>query len=147
MKFVTREKVKVDRVACPWLIRRFVDPNAEFLFVPAGDVISVSRRENAIPFDVPDVELGHRGPRCSFDAALEKYRLDDPALLELARIIRGADTSDRKLTAESAGLYAIATGFAALSPAASPTTTHSWTWSFPCTMRCTRSARRRSRDS
>ncbi|HYL27033.1 MAG TPA: chromate resistance protein ChrB domain-containing protein [Candidatus Nitrosotalea sp.] len=116
MKFVTRARVKVDRVACPWVIKRFVDPAAEFLFVDPGDVISTSQREGAIPFDVPDVELGHRGPLCTFDAILEKYHLDDPALLAMARIIRGADTSDRNLTAESPGLYAIASGFAALSP-------------------------------
>lgn len=116
MKFVTRAKVKVDRVACPWLVKRFLDPEAEFLFVPAQDVIAASEREGATPFDVPDVELGHRGPLCSFDAFVEKYRLGDPALHALARIVRGADTSDRELTPESAGLHAIASGFAALSP-------------------------------
>ena len=117
MKFVTRVKVKVDRVACPWLIRRFIDPDAEFLFVDPGDVIATGRRAGAIPFDVPNVELGHHGPLCTFDAILEKYRLDDPALHAMARIIRGADTSDRSLTAESPGLFAIASGFATLSPA------------------------------
>lgn len=116
MKFVTRAKVKVDRVACPWLLKRFIDPEAEFLFVPAEDVVAVGEREGATAFDVPNVDLGHRGPLCSFDAFLEKYRLDDPALHALARIIRGADTSDRELTPESAGLWAIASGFAALSP-------------------------------
>jgi len=117
MKFVTRAKVRVDRVACPWLIKRFIDPSAELLFVPPSDVIETSQREDAIPFDVPNVELGHDGPLCSFDAFLQRYRLDDPALLEMARIVRGADTADRDLTPESAGLYAIASGFAALSPA------------------------------
>ena len=116
MKFVTRAKVKVDRVACPWAIKRFVDRDAEFLFVAPDDVMATSRRENAVPFDVPNVELGHHGPYCSFDAILTKYHLDDPALHAMARIVRGADTSDRQLTPESAGLFAIASGFAALSP-------------------------------
>ncbi|HMF28574.1 MAG TPA: chromate resistance protein ChrB domain-containing protein [Candidatus Cybelea sp.] len=116
MKFVTRAKVKVDRVACPWVIRRFIDPNAEFRFVDPDDVIAAGQREGAIPFDIPNVELGHHGALCTFDAILEKYRLDDPALHAMARIIRGADTSDRNLTAESPGLFAIASGFASLSP-------------------------------
>lgn len=116
LKYVTRAHAKVDRIACPWLIKRFIDPNAEFLFVPAEQVLEVAEREPAIPFDVPGVELGHRGERCSFDAIVEKYGIDDPALLRLAEIVRGADTSNRTLTAESAGLYALATGFAALSP-------------------------------
>lgn len=116
MKFVTRAHAKVDRIACPWLIKRFVDPDAEFLFVGAEQVEQTAQREGAIPFDVPGVELGHRGERCSFDAIVEKYELSDPALLAVAEIVRGADTSNRSLTAESAGLYAIATGFQALSP-------------------------------
>lgn len=116
MKFVTRAHAKVDRIACPWLIKRFVDPDAEFLFVGAEQVEQTAQREGAIPFDVPGVELGHRGDRCSFDAIVEKYALSDPALLAVAEIVRGADTSNRSLTAESAGLYAIATGFQALSP-------------------------------
>lgn len=116
MKFVTREHAKVDRIACPWLIRRFVDRHAEFLFVPAGDVASVAEREHAIPFDVEGAELGHDGPLCSFDAVIEKYELDDPALLLLAKIVRGADTADRNLTPESSGLNALASGFHALSP-------------------------------
>ena len=111
MKWVTRERPKVDRVACPWLILRFVDPEAGFLYVPADQVMAVAKREDAIPYDVPDVELGHHGARCSFDAILDKYRLDDPALRHLARIVRGADTSDKDLTPESRGLAAIARGF------------------------------------
>ena len=111
MNWVTRERPKVDRVACPWLIRRFVDPDARFLYVPADQVMAVAKREDAIPYDVPDVELGHHGPMCSFDAILDKYRLDDPALRHLARIVRGADTSDKDLTPESRGLEAIARGF------------------------------------
>jgi hypothetical protein len=116
MKFVTREHAKVDRIACPWLIRRFVDPNAEFLFVAADDVQAVAKREGAIPFDVEGAELGHAGPCCSFDAVIKKYDLRDPALLQMAQIVRGADTSDRQLTPESAGLYAVASGFQALVP-------------------------------
>ena len=116
MKFVTRERAKVDRIACPWLIRRFVDPDAEFLFVPAEDVRTVAERESAIPFDVDGVELGHDGPLCTFDAVIKKYGLNDPALQLLAKIVRGADTSDRNLTPESPGLYALAAGFHCLSP-------------------------------
>lgn len=111
MKWVTRERPKVDRVACPWLIRRFVDADARFLYVPADQVMAVAKREDAVPYDVPDVELGHHGARCSFDAILDKYHLDDPALRHLALIVRGADTSDKDLTPESRGLDAIARGF------------------------------------
>ncbi len=111
MKWVTREKARVDRIACPWLITRFIDKEATFLFVPASDVLAVAKREEAIPYDVPGVELGHHGDQCSFDAFLDKYKLTDPALLELALIVRGADTEARGLTPESAGLYAVATGF------------------------------------
>ncbi len=111
MKWVTREKARVDRIACPWLITRFIDKEPTFLFVPAADVLSVAKREDAIPYDVPGVELGHHGDRCAFDAFLDKYRLKDPALLALALIVRGADTDARRLTPESAGLYAVASGF------------------------------------
>ncbi len=113
MKWVTREKARVDRIACPWLITRFIDRDPTFLFVPASQVREVAARDQAIPFDIPDVELGHHGERCSFDAFLEKYELDDPALRTLALIVRGADTAARQLTPESAGLYALATGFQA----------------------------------
>ena len=115
MKWITRERARVDRIACPWLITRFVDPKPEFLFVPAPEVRAAATREDAIPYDVPDVELGHRGPRCSFDAFIDRYELADPALAALATIVRGADTDDRRLTPESAGLYAAATGFQAIS--------------------------------
>jgi protein-tyrosine-phosphatase len=115
MKWITRERARVDRIACPWLITRFIDPAPELLFVPARDVRAVAQREGAIPYDVPDVELGHRGPRCSFDAFVERYELDDPALAQLALIVRGADTDDRGLVPEAAGLYAAATGFQAIS--------------------------------
>jgi hypothetical protein len=116
MKFVTRAHARVDRMACPWLVHRFIDPTAEFLFVPASEVLAVAERESAIPFDVPNVELGHRGELCSFDAFLKKYELADPALKRLAKIVRGADTDVLDLTPESAGLHAIASGFHALQP-------------------------------
>jgi protein-tyrosine-phosphatase len=112
---LARERARVDRIACPWLISRFIDPTPEFLFVPANEVLDVAKRENAIPYDIPKVELGHHGPQCSFDAFVERYELADPALAGLARIVRGADTDDRGLTPESAGLYAAATGFQASS--------------------------------
>jgi hypothetical protein len=111
MKWITRARPKVDRVACPWLILRFVDPAAEFLYVAPDEVMGAARREGATPYDVPGVELGHRGAECSFDAVVRKYRLHDPALLALARIVRGADTEARDLTPESRGLEAIAEGF------------------------------------
>ena len=115
MKWITRERARVDRIACPWLISRFIDPKPEFLFVPASQVLDVAKREQAIPYDIPNVELGHHGPQCSFDAFVERYELADPALALLGRIVRGADTDDRGLTPESAGLYAAATGFQATS--------------------------------
>jgi len=114
MKWVTREKARVDRIACPWLITRYIDKEPTFLFVPARDVLAVAKKEEAIPYDVQDVELGHHGDQCSFDAFVDKYELTDPALRELALIVRGADTDARGLTPESAGLYAVATGFQAL---------------------------------
>jgi protein-tyrosine-phosphatase len=115
MKWITRARARVDRIACPWLISRFIDPTPEFLFVPADRVVEVARRENAIPYDISNVELGHHGPHCSFDAFIDRYELADPTLAGLARIVRGADTDDRGLTAESSGLYAAATGFQATS--------------------------------
>ena len=113
MKWVTRERPKVDRIACPWLIKRFVDPAAEFLYAPANQVLAVVEREGATPYDVPDVELGHHGDECSFDAIVRKYDLarSDPALGQLALIVRGADTQQRDLAPESRGLLAIAQGF------------------------------------
>lgn len=117
MKWVTREHAKVDRIACPWLIRNFVDKDAEFIFVPAEKVMQIAKEKNATPFDVPNVELGHYGEECSFDAIVKKYGLEkkDPALVQLARIVRGADTPNRTLTPQSEGLVAIAMGFAATS--------------------------------
>jgi hypothetical protein len=113
MKWVTRENANVDRVACPWLIKRFVDQTAEFLFVPADQVTAVAMREGATPFDVKDVELGHHGKECSFDAIVKKYGLTkDPAMVLLARIVNGADTDNTLWNqAESAGLRAVAGGF------------------------------------
>jgi hypothetical protein len=110
MKWVTRESVHVDRVACPWLIRKFVDPEAEFLFVPSEKIGEVVEKEGAIPFDAPGVELGHKGDKCSFDAVIDKYKLADPALLHLAAIVRAADTDRKELAPESVGLNAVATG-------------------------------------
>jgi len=111
MKWVTRARPKVDRVACPWLIKRFVDPEAEFLYVPADQVMEVAKKEPAIPFDVPNVELGHHGSECSFDAVIKKYQLKDPALEKLALIVRGADTDAKDLAPECRGLEAVAEGF------------------------------------
>ncbi len=113
MKWITREHVKVDRVACPWLIKKFVDRDAEFFFVRADEVQAEAERLGAIPFDVPNVELGHHGKECSFDAIIKKYKLtNDPALALLARIVNGADT-DNSLhhQPEGPGLNAIAEGF------------------------------------
>jgi hypothetical protein len=110
MKWVTRERPKIDRIACPWLVSRFVDAEPEFLFVPAKAVLDVARETGAIPYDVPDVELSHVGEQCSFDAFLSKYGLREPALHQLALIVRGADTDRLDLTPQSAGLYAISLG-------------------------------------
>src|SRR5713226_1244444 len=113
MKWITRERVNVDRVACPWLIKKFVDPQAEFLFVPAERVLSESDRLGATPFDVKGVELGHRGKECTFEAILKKYKLEDnSALVLLAKIVNGADTDNTLYSQpESPGLKAIADGF------------------------------------
>ncbi len=113
MKWITRERAKVDRIACPWLITRFIDPNPEFVYVPADQVQVEAQKRGAIPYDIPGVELGHDGPLCSFDAFMRKYGLQgtDPALDRLALIVRGADTSDKDLTPESRGLDAMAGGF------------------------------------
>ena len=113
MKWVTRERPKIDRIACPWLIARFVDKEPEFLYVPATQVRQVAEERGAIPYDVPDVELSHVGELCSFDAFLKKYELTDAALQQLAAIVRGADTSRLDLTPQSGGLYAISLGLSA----------------------------------
>ena len=113
MKWITREKVKVDRVACPWLIKKFVDPQAEFLFVPPDQVMEIAARNGATPFDVNGVELGHRGQECSFEAILKKYNLTgNPALALLGQIVNGADTDNTLWRQpEGPGLEAIAEGF------------------------------------
>ncbi len=119
MKWVTRERAHVDRIACPWLIKKSVDPDAEFLFVPADSVKEVTEREGAIPFDVPGVELTHYfeggEERVSFDAIIRKYDIKDPVLLELAKVVRGADARIPNPPPESAGLRAAAAGFRLIS--------------------------------
>jgi hypothetical protein len=114
MKWVTRERPKIDRIACPWLVARFIDREAEFLYVPASQVLAVAQATGATPYDIPGVEMSHVGELCSFDAFLAKYRLDDPALRQLAAIVRGADTSCLELTPQSAGLYAVSLGLSQL---------------------------------
>ena len=102
MKWITREHPRVDRVACPWLVEKFVDKNAEFVYVPADQVMAEARKQGATPYDVKDVELGHRGAECSFDAFVRKYGLvTDPAMAYMAKVIRGADTPDKTITPES----------------------------------------------
>jgi hypothetical protein len=110
VKWVTREFVHVDRTACPWLIKKFIDPNAEFLFVPAEKIEETAKRYGATPFDAPGVKLGHRDGKCSFETILEDYRITDPVLHELAKIVHSADTSDKGLAPEGIGLDAIMTG-------------------------------------
>lgn len=109
MRWITRRHAKVDRIACPWLIRRFIDPEAELVFLPPET--DWGQITDGIVFDVPGCELGHHGPNCSFDAIVEKYGLDDPVLAEMAKIVRAADTADRSWAPEGAGLEAIADGF------------------------------------
>jgi len=109
MRWITREHAKVDRIACPWLIRKYIDAEAEFIFLPADTEWQAIT--DGIVFDVPDCELGHHGAECSFDAIMRKYQLDDPALVELAKIVRAADTADKSWAVEGIGLEAIADGF------------------------------------
>jgi hypothetical protein len=112
MKWVTRERPKTDRIACPWLIRNFIDRDAEFLYVPAGEVLEVAGRDGAHSYDAPGAEYTHRDGLCSFEVLLEEYKLDDPALRLLARIVHGADVADeRDVTPQSRGLLAVAEGF------------------------------------
>jgi len=110
MKWVTRERPKIDRIACPWLITRFIDKAPEFLYVPANQVLKVAAETGAVPYDIPGVEMTHDGELCSFDAFIKKHGLKDPALDQLALIVRGADTSRLDLTPQSPGLYAISLG-------------------------------------
>ncbi len=114
MRWITRERPKIDRVACPWLVARFIDKAPEFLFAPAGAVLERAQALDAIPFDIPGVELSHVGECCSFDAFLAKYRLADAALLRLAPIVRGADTGAPQLAPEAAGLLAVSLGLSAM---------------------------------
>ena len=108
--WITRARPKIDRIACPWLIRRFIDPLANFYYVPSDQVLAEARTRNAIPFDIPGVTFSHRGETCTFDSMIEDFGLSDQALHRLARIVRGADTSRLDLTAQSSGLYAISLG-------------------------------------
>lgn len=115
MKWVTRERPKIDRIACPWLILRFIDRQAQFLYVPAGEVLKVAQVEGATPYDIPGVEMSHVGERCSFDAFMAKHGLGgDAALAQLAAIVRGADTERLDLAPQSAGLYAVSLGLSRL---------------------------------
>jgi hypothetical protein len=115
MKWITRERPRVDRVACPWLIEKFIDKSAEFIYVPPDRVMAEAKRQNATPYDVKDVELGHRGAECSFDAFVRKYGLQkDPAMVYMAKVIRGADTADKTLTPESVGIEALLEGVRSL---------------------------------
>lgn len=118
MKWITRKDIKVDRVACPWLIKKFLDPQAEFLFVEEEDLLEQAKQQVAIPFDAPKIEaikLNHRGPRCTFEAIIEDYAISDPALQKLAIIVRAADVKGQEsVAAEGTGLRSIAQGFAAM---------------------------------
>jgi hypothetical protein len=118
MRWITRENVKVDRVACPWLIQRFVDTDAEFLFVPEDELLAAAKRTGATPFDAtrfPEVVLNHRGERCTFEAILEDFKLSDPALAAVGLIVRAADVKGQESIAPAGlGLRAIALGFAAM---------------------------------
>ncbi len=116
MKWVTRERPKIDRIACPWLIARFIDPQAEFLYVPADQVLKVAEETGATPYDIPGVEYGHVGELCSFDAFLRLHDLTDPALQQLAVIVRGADTGRLDLAPQCAGLLAQSLGLSAMFP-------------------------------
>jgi len=109
-RWITRERPKIDRIACPWLVKRFIDPDAEFLYVPSPDVRKVAGEKEAVPYDVPDVEFTHDGELCSFDAFIGRFRLRDPALDQLALIVRGADTGKLGLAPQCAGLLAVSLG-------------------------------------
>jgi hypothetical protein len=109
-RWVTRERPKIDRIACPWLLARFVDPEAEFLYVPSRQVLEAAEERDAVPYDIPDVHFSHDGERCSFDTFLKHYRLTDPSLAQLATIVRGADTARLDLAPQASGLAAISLG-------------------------------------
>ena len=152
MKWITRERPKIDRIACPWLIARFIDDTPEFLYVPATDVLTQATQTGAIPYDIPNVELSHVGDLCSFDAFLKKYQLSDPALQQLAVIVRGADTARLDLAPQAAGLLAISLGLSHQFQDDHEMLCKEWL----CTMRCINGVRpaskkltagRRPRDS
>ena len=115
-KWVTRERPKIDRIACPWLIRRFIDADAQFLYTPTADVFAAAERERAIAYDIPGAPFSHDGELCSFDAFIRRFALDDAGLATVARIVRGADTDRHELAPESAGLHAISLGLSAIYP-------------------------------
>lgn len=110
MKWITRERPKIDRIACPWLIKNFVDKEAEFIYAPTEQVKSKAKESDAIPFDIPGVEYSHDGEFCTFDTIIKKHHITDPALLQLAVIVRGADTDRFEIAKQSAGLWAISAG-------------------------------------
>ncbi|WP_121357266.1 chromate resistance protein ChrB domain-containing protein [Flavisolibacter nicotianae] len=110
MKWITRERPKIDRIACPWLIKRFVDPDAEFIYVPKDKVFSEAEKRGAIPYDIPGAEYSHYGEQCTFDYIVKRHQLSDPALHQLATIVRGADTDRFDLAPQAAGLWAISAG-------------------------------------
>lgn len=112
MKWITRERPKIDRIACPWLIRRFVDKDAVFIYVPFEQVLPQAKTQDAIPFDIPDVEYTHYGNECTFDFIIKKHRIKDPAVLVMAPIVRGADTDHHELASQASGLWAISAGLA-----------------------------------
>ena len=112
MKWITRERPKIDRIACPWLIRRFIDKDAEFIYVPFDQVIEQAKALDAIPFDVPSVEYSHHGEECTFDFIIRKHNITDPAILTMAPIVRGADTDRHDLASQASGLWAISAGMA-----------------------------------
>ncbi|MCC9020514.1 MULTISPECIES: chromate resistance protein ChrB domain-containing protein [Flavobacterium] len=110
MKWITRERPKIDRIACPWLIRNFVDPEAEFIYVPFDQVLDKAKELNAVPFDIPNVEFTHYQEQCTFDYIVKKYKIEDPAISIMAGIVRGADTDRHEIAKESAGLWAVSAG-------------------------------------
>ena len=143
-KWVTRERPKIDRIACPWLIRRFIDPNAEFIYVPTSDVLDVAKKVGGTPYDIDGVEFTHEGDRCSFDTIMRIYGIRDPALDHLAKIVRGADTSRHDLTPQCGGLFAISLGLSA-NFAGRSRDARSTAWS--CTTRSTHGAAAAGRDA
>lgn len=110
MKWITRERPKIDRIACPWLIKKFVDTDAEFIYVPRNEVFDVAKRVSGIPYDIADAEYTHEGEYCTFDFIIRKHKIDDPAVHQIAKIVRGADTDRFELSPEAAGLWAISAG-------------------------------------